>query len=324
MIIAQTFDTNLAEYLAILTGKFPDEDVSAGSPALRHAQSIAMAKTGLERKIEFQHKQNFYATANATNLAIKAADDGFEGQLATEELEDFRKRLRSLKKSPPAGGTEDDYIREAEKQAGVETASIIPPDIEGPGKIGVILLSAMPEGQNDSVAANELQDSTASFVAGMVDAYVKNLDTGVWAKIDSVPAAGRLVLDADIFPVAGGAEVDYRVQYRSPGSSIVDATQTAIDDFKPIDATANVRAAEVSLVQNISMILSGSGANIPNTILAIENYVNSLAGGGTLSVAVLISLAVNNGAIGVIVNNPTSDQNSSLSGVILLGSISVT
>lgn len=323
MIIAQSFDQNLSELLDIFGGKFPDEDVSAGAPALRFAQAVAMEKTSLERKIEFQHKQFFPATANAANLEIIGSNHGADRN-ASEELEGYRVRVRNELKSPPAGGTDDDYIREAQKISGVDSVGIVPPEIEGDGKVGVILTSAMPEATNTTATAFKLDDDNAAFVDGMVDAYVKNLDAGTWAKITAKDSGTILSLDTDIFPVAGGTDVNYRIQYRIPTDSVVSATQLAIDDFRPIDATANVRAAEIAVIQNISMILIGSGANIPNTILAVENYVNNLKAGEFLTIAQLTTVAILNGATGLTLTIPLSDVTASLSEFILLGSLSVT
>ena len=81
-------------------------------------------------------------------------------------------------------------------------------------------------GTNTTASANKLIDSTANYVTwGIQDGttvdvdnitmradYVKNLTTGVRARITNVDAGGQqLTLDADIFPVAGGTGVSYAV-----------------------------------------------------------------------------------------------------------------
>lgn len=328
MAFAKSFDTIFTKLITAFNNQIPNEDTSIGSYLYRVATGVSSLLWGFHFNQDKVVDQVHASTANRDGLERQAFDFGVD-LTEGEDTNDLRDRVQDQKRNKPAGGTKADYEREAKAVTGVESALVLGPEVEGDGEVGVVLTSAIPTGANSSTTASKLIDATLSqFISDMFDAvtprFVKNNDTGDYASITSFDSTSQLGLSADIFPVAGGTGVNYTVHYRIPSSAVVSNTQSAIDDFQPVTATANVRAAVINSIRNIVMTVSGNSANIPDIILGIDSHVNNLAVGETLFTDQLKAIAVNNGADSASVSSPSSDISPGSDEIILLGSVAVT
>lgn len=321
----ESYDTLLAEILAVFVGLFPDEPAGANDPMLRFIIGLTFIRWACRQDMDFSIDQFFLDTAQQRGVERQANQNGVQ-QLPGENFEDFKRRTQDIFADRKGGGRPADYKQVAEGVSGVKSAKIIGQETEGAGQVGVTLLSELPSGTVDAVAANKLKDSVLSqFVADMFDVtvprFVKNTTTGAYSKITGFTGIGELDLEDDIFLNVGEG---YTVHYRKPTQSVIDLVETAVEDFRPETDTPNVRASSISSVENIVMTASGENVDINTIISDVEIYVNNLDTGGRLEINQLVTQAVLNGATSINVISPPSDVSSSVDGHILLGSVAIT
>lgn len=321
MAFEKTFDVLSRDTLTAFQNQDPDIDISQGSLVNITSMVWAAALFGLYEKMGFEARQRFVSTMNQANLLRIAAMFGLVPNTGEDIDSDFRSRVLSHVRQPPAGGTKLDYQREAIAVSGVDTAKIQGPDEgQAPGNIKLIILSGPTTGVTDATEANKLHDADGGFVSGMVGATVTNTDDDTTAEITGFVDSGELTIDADIF-VSGE---NYSIASRIPSTNLITSVQTAIDAFKPATDTATVEGAVVYSTENITMSVSGDNIDIPALEADIEAYMDNFDVGETLYLDKVRSLAINNGADTVTITAPATDVTPTGNAIILPGTISVT
>ncbi|MEM0355046.1 MAG: baseplate J/gp47 family protein [Thermoplasmata archaeon] len=107
-----------------------------------------------------------------------------------------------------------------------------------------------------------------------------------------------------------------------PSIELIDSVKAYIDDKRPVTASIVRVLAPSIITTNISMQITGN-VNITELTEEIRTYINSLYPGDALYRAKLINIAVNMGALSVIIDNPQNDISTTIYEIIRPGEINV-
>ncbi len=154
------FETILEECLADTRNLFPGVDVSKGSPHFVMAARLAAATWGLHKKQANIVKQIFVDTSTSLLVDRHAFCVGLT-RAAGESTESLATRVLAKRRTPNAGGNEDDYVEWANEVDGVAGAHCIPVPL-GPGTVAVVVLAEegyVAEGETDTVPSQALLDA---------------------------------------------------------------------------------------------------------------------------------------------------------------------
>jgi len=309
-MLEKSFDDLFEDYITDLIAQDDKIDVSTGSLERIRGAAIVGVAWGILQTAKSIRKQIHPDTADTQELEHHASDFGQDRKQGESDGE-LLKRLLIRLRTPPASGNENDYETWAREVPNVSDAYCYP-ILYGVGTVGVLILAdkavtggEVPSshtgvmGNTDSVAADKLPDSTATFITDgvAVGDIARNTTTGKEARVTAVES-NQLSLDADIFPTEGdGYTVDSLVtQVRN---HLLTLDQPVFDQeslyvFGPsIDETA------------VDMTMTGG--NKAQAAADITAYMNALEPGETLYQAQLTAIAIANGAENADITAPGGD-----------------
>jgi uncharacterized phage protein gp47/JayE len=147
-----------------------------------------------------------------------------------------------------------------------------------------------------------------------------------WAKeVDNVAAAYCVPLaqglgTVDVIILANEATTGSE----TPNQELIDVVKAYIDDVRPVTASlVRVLGPEI-LDQDVTMDLSGTGADAAGIASDIATYIAALIPGQTLYLSHLYAIAISGGAENVVITVPAADVEVTDYQVIRAGDINVT
>lgn len=322
MSFQKTFDVLLDDILTDYKNQIPEADTSKGSLIFIKSACMASALWGIYKHQEWISKQVFPDTAEAEYLEKWAWLYAID-RAAGESDNDLMKRILDRIQSPPAGGNKADYIRWATEVSNVKKAFCYPL-AGGLGTVFVLIIAdetvtddEVPSlyddrtGTNDAVLPSQLSDSGTDFQsAGIYPSGIEytgvkkgdlviNTSTNATARVTVVDSGTLLTLDTDIF-----TSIDQGYTVRS----LAEETKLYIEELQPVIAGEALSVIKPEIIKTIiNMAVTGDNADRAQIDLDIKAYINALGPGETLYAAQLMSIAINNGAENVTLNEPTAD-----------------
>lgn len=327
-VFQKDFDALLNDVLTDYRNQFPEADTSQGSLLFIKSACLASALWGLYKYQDWVAAQLFPDTADSANLEHHAWVRGLSRKVSETDA-DLLDRLLSYIRRPPAGGNQYDYARWAKEIANVTGAWVFPL-AQGLGTVDVVITAS------EAVTGSEIPSShvvsgstTAAFLQKLIDGaanftdpaapvrvgdVVRDIALGNTATVTAVDSATQLSLSADLFADVGRA---YRID------SLCAQVKAYIDDVRPVTASVVRVLPPTVKVQDVTMVLTGSGIN-PNTIASeIAVVMNAMAPGETLYRSRLLSIAIQNGAANAILTTPVADVDALAQEIIRPGVIDV-
>lgn len=315
MSFLKDFDTLLNELLTDWQNQFPAADTSHGSLIYIKSACLASALWGIYRYQEWISKQIFPDTADTANLDRHGWVYNLNRK-PNESNSDYLERLLTLIRQPPAGGNKQDYINWVLALPYIKAAYCFPLG-QGLGTVDVLILCTEMTGTADATEANKLHHAGGTFIAEMVGATVKNTTDDTETMISAFVDSGELTLTDDIF-VSGDA---YAIQ-EIPNQLFLDIIDTYIQIVRPVTASVSIQSPSI-LLQDVTMTVTGSDADLTQIATEITSYLNSLEPNETLYIDQLKAIAIQNGADAATVTTPASDVTPSGYQMIRAGTINV-
>lgn len=311
MSFLKDFDELFNNILTDYKNQLPGADISQGSLIFVKSACMASALWGLYKYQEFISKQIFPDTADTENLDHHGT---VIGVLRTYNESDasYLSRILDQLRNPRAGGNKNNYEQWALSIDNVAAAYCYP-RAQGLGTVDVVMLAnadntgseipssfATISGTNDAVTAGKLMDVGKDFSSVKKGDVVTNTTTGAETTASAEGINGELSLAEDIFTAT---PQDYSIQ------SLTQRVWDYISVMQPCNMhPGNLRILPPTIVtQAVTMVVSGSDADMEQISSDIEAYMNGLIPDQTLYLAKLISIAVAGGAETVSITVPSAD-----------------
>ncbi len=309
----EDFDSLLNSILMDYQNQFQGSDTSQGSLIFIKSACLASALWGLYKYQDYIANQIFPDTADSANLDHHGYIYGLPRKYAETDA-DYLTRLLNRIQQPPAGGNANDYVQWALAVTNVENAWCFPL-AQGLGTVDVVIMadatttgSEIPSSHQDSgtvtsLASGALVDANANFIGATpvaVGDVVTNEAAGTTATVTDVMTLTELQLSSDIFTAVGQA---YSI------ASLCAQVLSAINAARPVGMdTSGIRVpAPTVRSQDVTISVTGAGANKANIIADITAYMQTLIPGQTLYLSQLIALALKDGADNATVTAPAAD-----------------
>ena len=261
MNFQRDFDTLLDQMLTDWQNQSEDgRRPSKGDLIFMKIACLASTSWGIYKYQDWIARQIFPDTAETAYLEHHAWVKNISRNVSETDAALLARLLDDIRR-PPAGGNQYDYIKWALAVSGVAKAYCVPLG-QGLGTVDVIILadtaiagSEIPSnsariGVTDSVTANKLTDSTATFSTAHAVAagdIVENPLRGTRTTVTAVDSTTQLALADDLFKFSG----EPYIVYCQTGTNTTATSGKLIDSAGIFtDATYTVKPGDV--VENVS------------------------------------------------------------------------
>jgi len=148
---------------------------------------------------------------------------------------------------------------------------------------------------------------------------------GTFTEYIVASGANRIILRANSTFVGDidDVKVEDEASLVVPGTAEIATVQTYIDSKRPVTAEAFVNPPDANL-QDVTMVITGTGVDLTQIATEITAYLNSLEPGETLYRAQLFSIAISLGADNASISLPAADVTQTTLNMIRAGTVSVT
>ena len=347
----KSFDDLLNSLLVDYGNLDPSPDTTIGSIVWIKGAVLASALWGIYKYQDYLANQPFPDTCDTNNLNHFGSIFGI-ARIPGENDNDYSNRIIGFMKSPPAGGTAQDYVNWAlatSPQPANLVENFLPSDVIGV-PTGQIQLNQLWQSNNTCKFSSTgalpapLNNST---VYGLVDngnhlmqvwdgAYTSpipltSIGTGVHTMIPQSPTLYNVALASCISPplVPAGQTTtvilpnDETILGDGAMATLVIAVSAYIEARRPVTASLNQVLAAQPVYIDVDINVNPVLADTQTMKIDIQNFMNSMKPGDTLYQSKLEAICIQDGAINASVAVPGTDTVPSIYQVIRAGNITV-